>query len=307
MKITVVGAGNVGATAAQRIAERELAREVILVDIIEGVPQGKALDMAESAPVEGFDCRIVGTNGYEEAEGSDLVVVTAGLPRKPGMSRDDLLLKNAEIVRGVSGRIAEVAPDAILIVVTNPMDMMTYLAFKSTGFSSEKVMGMGGVLDSARFRYFIAEQLEVSVEDVSAFVLGGHGDLMVPLPRYATVSGIPIPELLSSEAIDVLVERTRGGGAEIVGYLKQGSAYYAPSSSIVQMVEAIVLNKRRVLPCAAWLTGQYGIRDLFVGVPVKLGAGGVEQIIEIGLTDEEQAALVRSAEHVRASIDKLGL
>lgn len=307
MKITVVGAGNVGATAAQRIAERELAREVVLVDIIEGVPQGKGLDMAESAPVEGFDCRIVGANGYDAAAGSDLVVVTAGLARKPGMSRDDLLLKNAAIIRGVCEQVARVAPGAILIMVTNPMDMMTALAFEATGFPFERVMGMGGVLDSARFRCFIAEELEVSVEDVSAFVLGGHGDLMVPLPRYATVAGIPIPELLSEETIDRLVDRTRNGGAEIVGYLKQGSAYYAPSASIAQMVEAIVRDKKRILPCAVRLAGQYGIHDLFVGVPVKLGARGVEAIIEIDLTDEERAALLRSAEHVQAGIAKLAL
>jgi len=307
MKITVVGAGNVGATAAQRIAERELAREVVLLDIVEGVPQGKGLDMAESAPVEGFDCRIVGTNGYDAAEGSDLVVVTAGLARKPGMSRDDLLFKNAEIIRGVSEQIARVAAGAILIVVTNPMDVMTLLAFRTAGSPPERVMGMGGVLDSARFRYFIAEELGVSAEDVSAFVLGGHGDLMVPLPRYATVAGIPIPELLPEEAIERLVDRTRNGGAEIVGHLKQGSAYYAPSASIAQMVEAIVRDKKRILPCAAWLTGQYGIRDLFVGVPVKLGARGVEEIIEIELTAEERAALGRSAEHVRVGIDKLAL
>jgi malate dehydrogenase len=307
MKITVVGSGNVGATTAQRIVDRELADEVVLVDVIEGVPQGKGLDMAESTPVEGTDTKVVGANGYTETANSDIVVITAGIARKPGMSRDDLQATNTSIVKSVSEQIRGSSPNAIVIVVTNPLDVMTYVALKVTGFEPHRVMGMAGILDSARFRYFIAEALDVSVEDVTAFVLGGHGDSMVPLPRYSGVAGIPLPDLMSQEEIDRLVQRTRDGGAEIVKYLKTGSAYYAPASSIAQMVESIVRNKKRILPCAAWLTGQYGISDLYVGVPVKIGRRGVEKIIEIELTPDERTALHKSAADVRANVQKLGL
>lgn len=307
MKIGVVGAGNVGATAAQRIAERELGREVVLLDVAEGIPQGKGLDMAESAPVESFDTLITGTNDPDALTGCDLVVITAGIARKPGMSRDDLQATNADIVGTVSGHVKRIAPDAIVIVVTNPLDAMAYVAFKTTGFPPHRVIGMAGILDSARYRYFIAKALDVSVEDVTAFVMGGHGDEMVPLPRYSSVAGIPLTELLDAPTIAQIVQRTRDGGAEIVGHLKTGSAYYAPSSAVAEMVAAIVRDKKRILPCAAWLTGQYGIRDLFVGVPIKLGAIGIESIIQIGLTPEESAALHRSAEAVRANIQKLEL
>ncbi len=305
MKIAVVGAGNVGATAAQHIAERELARELILLDVAEGIPQGKALDLAEASPVDRFDTRIAGTSDSGSLSGSDVVVITAGLARKPGMTRDDLLSTNADIVGSVCAHVKEIAPDAIVIVVTNPLDAMAYVALKVTEFSPARVVGMAGILDSARFRYFIASELDVSVEDVTAFVLGGHGDSMLPLPRYSSVAGIPISELLDQAAIERLVERTRNGGAEIVGHLKTGSAYYAPASAIAEMVTAIVRDKKRILPCAAWLTGQYGIQDLFMGVPVKLGASGVEEIIEIGLTPEEQNAFQASAEAVRSSVRKL--
>ena len=305
MKIAVVGAGNVGATAAQHIAERELARELILLDVAEGIPQGKALDLAEASPVDRFDTRIAGTSDSGSLSESDVVVITAGLARKPGMTRDDLLSTNADIVGSVCAHVKEIAPDAIVIVVTNPLDAMAYVALKVTEFSPARVVGMAGILDSARFRYFIAGELDVSVEDVTAFVLGGHGDSMLPLPRYSSVAGIPISELLDQAAIERLVERTRNGGAEIVGHLKTGSAYYAPASAIAEMVAAIVRDKKRILPCAAWLTGQYGIRDLFMGVPVKLGASGVEEIIEIGLTPEEQNAFQASAEAVRSSVRKL--
>ena len=305
MKIAVVGAGNVGATAAQHIAERELARELILLDVAEGIPQGKALDLAEASPVDRFDTRIAGTSDSGSLSESDVVVITAGLARKPGMTRDDLLSTNADIVGSVCAHVKEIAPDAIVIVVTNPLDAMAYVALKVTEFSPACVVGMAGILDSARFRYFIASELDVSVEDVTAFVLGGHGDSMLPLPRYSSVAGIPISELLDQAAIERLVERTRNGGAEIVGHLKTGSAYYAPASAIAEMVAAIVRDKKRILPCAAWLTGQYGIRDLFMGVPVKLGASGVEEIIEIGLTPEEQNAFQASAEDVRSSVRKL--
>ena len=305
MKIAVVGAGNVGATAAQHIAERELARELILLDVAEGIPQGKALDLAEASPVDRFDTRVAGTSDSGSLSGSDVVVITAGLARKPGMTRDDLLSTNADIVGSVCDRVKEIAPDAIVIVVTNPLDAMAYVALKVTEFSPARVVGMAGILDSARFRYFIACELDVSVEDVTAFVLGGHGDSMLPLPRYSSVAGIPLSELLDEAAIERLVERTRNGGAEIVGHLKTGSAYYAPASAIAEMVAAIVRDKKRILPCAAWLTGQYGIRDLFMGVPVKLGASGVEEIIEIGLTPEEQTAFQASAEAVRSSVRKL--
>ncbi len=305
-KIGIVGAGNVGATTAQRVAERELAREVVLLDVSEGIPQGKGLDMAESAPVERFDTRITGANNSEALAGSDLVVITAGIARKPGMSRDDLLATNADIVGSVSENIQRVAPHAIVIVVSNPLDVMAYVALKKTGFPAHRVVGMAGILDSARFRYFIADALDVSVEDVTAFVLGGHGDSMVPLPRYSSVAGIPLSELLDQTTIDALVQRTRNGGAEIVGHLKTGSAYYAPASATAEMVAAFAHDKKRILPCAAYLTGQYGLNDVFVGVPVKLGANGIESIIEIGLTPEENTALKNSADDVRENIAKLG-
>jgi len=296
-KVTVVGAGNVGATLAQRIAEKELA-DVISIDIVEGVPQGKALDNMEAAPVERFDAKIIGTNGYDESEGSDIVVITAGLPRKPGMSRDDLLWKNEEIVAGVTKEVVKRSPDTIIIVVSNPLDAMCEVARRVSGFPPERVIGMAGVLDSARMRAFIAMELNVSVENTHAFVLGGHGDTMVPLPRYSTVAGIPITELLSQDRIDAIVTRTRNGGAEIVNLLKT-SAWYAPSSATAEMVEAILKDKKKILPCAAYLQGEYGYDKLYVGVPVKLGRGGVEEIIEIKLTAEEKAALDKSADAVR--------
>ncbi len=305
-KITVVGAGNVGATVAQYAVERELG-DVVLVDVVEGLPQGKALDLLQAGPVHRYDCRLVGSNGYDETAGSDIVVITAGLARKPGMTRDDLLFKNAEIVTAVVAQVAPRSPQAILVLVTNPLDAMVQLAWRKSGFPPERVVGMAGVLDSARFRTFIARELDVSVENVTAFVLGGHGDTMVPLPRYSTVAGIPITELLPPERIQALVQRTRDGGAEIVGLLKTGSAYYAPAASTVEMVEAILKDKKKILPCAAYLTGQYGVRGLYVGVPVKLGRGGVEQVIEIRLTDEERAAFQRSAAAVRELVDKLKL
>jgi malate dehydrogenase len=297
-KVSIVGSGNVGATAAQRIADRELA-DIVLIDIIEGVPQGKALDLLQSGPVEGYDSQIVGTNDYKDTANSDIVIITAGLPRRPGMSRDDLLMKNYEIVKDVTEQVVKYSPKSILIVVSNPLDAMVQTAFKVSGFPKQRVMGMAGVLDSARFRTFIAMELSVSVENVQAFVLGGHGDTMVPLPRYSTVAGIPITELLPQERIDALVKRTRDGGAEIVGLLKTGSAYYAPSASTVEMVEAIFKDKKKILPCAAYLEGEYGIRGYYVGVPAKLGKGGVEEIIQIKLTPEENAALRRSADAVK--------
>lgn len=307
MKIGVVGAGHVGATSAQKIAARELASEVVLVDVAEGLARGLALDIAESAPVDRFDTRITGSADMESLDGAAVVVITAGVARKPGMTRDDLLTTNAEIVRSVTSGIRDVAPNAVLIVVTNPLDVMSCVALKASGFPPERVVGMAGVLDAARFRTFISDALDVSVEDVTAFVLGGHGDSMVPLPRYSAVAGIPLTELLDEPTIDRLVQRTRDGGAEIVGHLKTGSAYYAPASAVVEMVEAVVRDKKRILPCAAWLTGQYGIHDLYVGVPVKLGARGVESIIEIGLTESESAALQASAEAVRAGVKKLNV
>ena len=307
MKIGVVGAGNVGATTAQLISQQELAREVVLVDVAEGIPQGKALDMAESSPVERFDTRITGTNDPDALSNCGIVVITAGIARKPGMSRDDLLNTNAEVVGTVSEHVARVAPGAIVITVTNPLDVMTYVAFKKTGFPPERVVGMAGVLDTARYRYFLASELDVSVEDITAFVLGGHGDSMVPLPRYTTVAGIPVTELLDAATIARIVQRTRDGGAEIVAHLKTGSAYYAPASAVTEMVKSIVRDKKRVLPCAAYLTGQYGISELFVGVPVKLGANGVEGIIEIGLTPEESTALHASAAEVHTAVSSLNL
>jgi len=305
-KITIIGAGNVGATAAHWAAQKEMG-DIVLVDIIEGMPQGKALDLLETGPVEGFDSRVVGTNGYQETAHSDVVIITSGLARKPGMSREDLLAKNREIVSSVTQEIAKRSPEAILIVVTNPLDTMTYLAKKVSGFPKNRVVGMAGILDAARFRSFIAVELNCSVEDVQAFVLGGHGDEMVPLPRYSTVAGIPITELMSQGQIDRIVERTRKGGGEIVALLKTGSAYYCPSAAAVQMAEAILLDKKRILPCSAYLEGEYGLHDIYFGVPVKLGAGGVEQIIEVKLTPEERAALEKSAAAVKKSISELGL
>lgn len=301
-RITVVGAGHVGATAAQRIAERELAREVVLVDIVEGLPEGKALDQWESAPVEGFDTRVRGSQGYEETAGSGIYVVTAGLARKPGMSRDDLVTKNASIIRGIAEEIRERSPESIIIMVTNPLDVMAYVAKEVTGFPRERVLGMAGILDTARFRSFISLELDVSVEDVQALVLGGHGDSMVPLVSTVSVGGIPLTELLSADRIEALVERTRKGGGEIVGLLKTGSAYYAPSAAATQMVEAIVRDKKRILPCAAWLEGEYGLEGLFLGVPCKLGRAGMEQVLEVELGDAERDALHRSAEDVRATM-----
>ncbi|MEA2537931.1 MAG: malate dehydrogenase [Chloroflexota bacterium] len=304
-KVTVIGAGNVGATTAQRIAEAGLA-DVVLIDIVEGLPQGKGLDLAEAAPVVGHDARILGTNDYADTAGSDIVVVTSGLARQPGMSRDDLLAKNAGIVRSVVGQAAAQSPDAILIVVTNPLDAMCHVALEASGFPRERVLGMAGVLDSARFRTFIAQELGVSVEDTHAFVLGGHGDTMVPLPRYSTVAGVPITELLSPERIEALCERTANGGAEVVALLKTGSAFYAPAASTFAMVEAILLDRKRVLPCAVLLQGEFGVDGLFVGVPAILGAGGLERVFEIELTAAERVAFDRSAEAVRELVGKLG-
>ena len=298
-KITVVGAGNVGATTAQRIAEKELARRVVMVDVVEGVPQGKGLDQWQSAPIEGFDARITGTNAYDETAGSDVVVITAGIARKPGMSRDDLLNTNAGIVRQVSEQIKATSPDAIVIVVSNPLDVMCYVAKQVTGFPRERVIGMAGVLDTARYRAFLAESLDMSVRDIQAMVLGGHGDTMVPLISYTSVSGIPITQLMDKATLDAIVDRTRNGGAEIVKHLKTGSAYYAPSAGAVQMAEAIVKNQRRILPCAAWLQGEYGMKDLFLGVPCLLGRNGLEKVIEVTLTSDEKAALAKSADAVR--------
>jgi len=305
-KVTVVGAGNVGASAAQRIAEKHLA-DVVLIDVVEGIPEGKALDLWESAPVEGFDCRLKGTRDYADTAASDVVVITAGLARKPGMSRDDLLAKNYDIIKGVTEQVVRHSPNAILVVVTNPLDVMTQTAFRVSRFPKQRVVGMAGVLDSARFRSFIAEELDVSVTNVHAMVLGGHGDTMVPLPRFSTVAGIPIPELMPAATIDRLVERTRNGGAEIVAFLKTGSAYYAPSAAIVEMVDSILRDRKKILPCAAYLEGEYGIRGLFVGVPVKLGRQGVEQILEIALSEGEKKALDNSAAAVKELVDKLKL
>jgi len=303
-RVSIIGAGNVGASVAERIALRRLA-DVVMVDIIEGLPQGKALDLNEAAPVDAYDVRLTGSNGYEDTRDSDIVVITSGLPRKPGMTRDDLLQKNFEIVKAVTEQVARHSPRAILIVVSNPLDAMAYTALKASGFPRERVIGMAGVLDSARMRFFIADALGVSIENTHAFVLGGHGDTMVPLPRYSTVSGIPITELLTKDRIDAIVQRTRDGGIEVVNLLKSGSAYYAPASSIVQMVEAILLDKHLILPCAVYLSGEYGYRDLFLGVPARLGAKGMEKVIEIQLTTEEKAALDRSAAAVKELVSKL--
>lgn len=304
-KIAVVGAGYVGSTCSQLLAQKELAQEVVLLDIVEGIPQGKGLDQWQSAPIEGFDSRVIGANDYAEAEGSQVFVVTAGIARKPGMSRDDLLKTNAGVIGSVSREIKRVAPNAIVIMITNPLDVMAQVALEETGFPRERVIGMAGVLDTARYRSFIALELDVSIEDIQALVLGGHGDTMVPLASYTSVSGIPLSQLLSQDRIDSLIERTRKGGGEIVGHLKTGSAYYAPAAAAVQMVEAIVKNKRRILPCAAWLQGEYGMRDLYLGVPCMLGENGLERIIEVELDNEERAALENSAEHVRSIVSAL--
>jgi malate dehydrogenase len=309
-KVTVVGGGFVGSTTAQRITDAELA-DVVLTDILDGVPAGKALDMLESTPISGSDARVTGistgADDYRETANSDIVVVTAGFPRKPGMSRDDLLKANYDVIKAVIEGIVKFSPNSILIMVTNPLDAMAQAAYKISGFSKNRVIGMAGVLDSARMSTFVASELNVSVENVNSFVLGGHGDDMVPLPRFSTVAGIPLPELLSREKIDAIVTRTRKGGAEIVNLLKTGSAYYAPSAAVTEMVEAILKDKKKILPCAAYLEGEYGIRGLFVGVPVKLGARGIEQIIEIKLTPEEKAALDKSAASVKELVTVLGV
>ena len=306
-KITVVGAGNVGATTAQRLAEKALARTVVLVDVVEGVPQGKGLDQWESAPIEGFDTRVVGANDYGPAAGSGIVVITAGIARKPGMSRDDLVRTNADIVKQVSGQVRQHCPGAIVVMVSNPLDVMCWVAKEVTGFPRERVIGMAGVLDTARYRAFLAEALDVSVEDIQAMVLGGHGDTMVPLVSYTTVSGIPVSQLIAADRLAKIVDRTRSGGAEIVAFLKTGSAYYAPSAAAVQMVEAIVQDKKRVLPCAAWLEGEYGLSGLYCGVPCKLGSGGLEQILEVELTAAERAALDKSAAAVKETMKAVTL
>ena len=305
-KITIVGAGNVGATAAHWAAEKELG-DIVLVDIIEGMPQGKALDLMESRPVEGFDVTITGTNGSEETAGSDLVIITSGLPRKPGMSREDLLQKNKEIVTAVTKSVAAKSPDSTIIVVSNPLDTMSYVAKTISGFPKNRVMGMAGILDTARFRVFIAMELNVSVEDIHALVLGGHGDSMVPLPRYSSVGGIPLTQLLSKEKIDAIVSRTRKAGGEIVALLKTGSAYYSPSASVIQMAEAILKDKKRILPCCTYLEGEYGLNDIYFGVPVKLGSDGIEQVLEVSLTEEEKALVQQSGKAVKESISSLRL
>ncbi len=303
-KVTVVGGGHVGATTAQRIVEKELA-DVVLVDIVEGMPQGKALDLLQAGPVEGYDCHLEGANSYEATAGSDVVVVTAGLPRKPGMSRDDLLLKNAAIVKSVTEQVARHSPEAIVIIVSNPLDAMCHVAHWVSGFPRNRVMGMAGILDSARFRTFIAMELKVSVESTHAFVLGGHGDTMVPLARYSTVAGIPITELIPADRLEAIIQRTRDGGAEIVKLLGTGSAYYAPSAGAAEMVESILKDKKKILPCAAHLDGEYGISNLFVGVPVKLGRDGIEEIVQINLTTDEKSQLQKSAAAVQSLVDVL--
>ncbi|MBW2437850.1 MAG: malate dehydrogenase [Desulfobacterales bacterium] len=303
-KVTVIGAGNVGATAAQRLAEKELC-DVVLIDIVEGVPQGKSLDLTEAAPIEKHDAHLTGANAYDDSAESDIVIITAGIPRKPGMSRDDLIGTNAGIVKTVTEQVTAASPNSILIIVSNPLDAMCHVAHQVSGFPKERVIGMAGVLDSARFRAFIAMELNVSVENTHAFVLGGHGDTMVPLPRYSTVAGIPITELIPQDRIDALVERTRNGGAEIVALLKTGSAYYAPASAAVEMAESILKDKKKILPCAVYLEGEYGINDLFIGVPVKLGSRGAEEVIEITLTETEKAALQHSADAVQELKDIL--
>ena len=301
-KVTVVGSGNVGATVAHRLADKQLA-DVVMIDILEGVPQGKGLDLLEAGPIEGYDCRIRGTNDYAETRNSDLVVMTAGFPRKPGMSRDDLLKANHDVVRTAIEQAVKYSPDSILIVVTNPLDAMAQTAFKVSGYSKNRVIGMAGILDTARYRTFIAEALNVSVQNVQGFVLGGHGDTMVPVPRYTTVAGIPVGELMPRDQLDSIIKRTANGGAEIVNLLKAGSAFYAPSAAVVEMIDAIFNDRKKILPCAAYLEGEYGIHGLFVGVPVKLGARGIEQIIEIKLTAEEHAALQKSAAAVKELVE----
>lgn len=305
-KITVVGAGHVGATAAQGLARKELARQVVMIDIVEGVPQGKGLDQWESAPIDGFDTRLVGTNSYEDTAGSDIVIVTAGIARKPGMSREDLLNTNAGIVRDVAENVRNTSPDAIVIMVSNPLDVMAYVCKETTGFPRERVVGMAGILDTARYRSFIAMALDISVEDIQALVLGGHGDTMVPLASYTTVSGIPLAQLMPEDKIEALIERARAGGAEIVGLLKSGSAYYAPGAAVVQMAEAIARDKKRILPCAAWLEGEFGFDGFYLGVPCKLGASGLEKVVEVELTEAERSALQRSADAVRETMALLG-
>ncbi len=305
-KITVVGSGNVGATVAHRLVDKQLA-DVVLIDILEGIPQGKGLDLLEAGPIEGYDCRIRGTNNYADTANSDLVVMTAGFPRKPGMSRDDLLKANFDVVKGTIEQVAKYSPDCILIVVTNPLDAMAQTALKVSGFSRNRVIGMAGVLDTARYRTFIAEALNVSVQNVQGFVLGGHGDTMVPVPRYTTVAGIPVGELMPADQLEAIIKRTRNGGAEIVNLLKAGSAYYAPSAAVAEMVDAIFNDRKKILPCAAYLEGEYGINGLFVGVPVKLGARGIEQIIEIKLTPEEKGALQKSADSVKELVQIIGV
>ncbi|GAA5529676.1 malate dehydrogenase [Herpetosiphon gulosus] len=303
-KVTIIGAGFVGSTCAHWLASKELA-DVVLVDIVEGIPQGKGLDLLQSGPVEGFDVSVIGTNSYEETTDSDVVILTSGAPRKPGMTREDLLKINAEITKSNIEKVAKTSPNACIIVVNNPMDTMTYLARVASGFPKERVMGQGGVLDAARYRTFLAQELNVSVEDIQAMLMGGHGDEMVPLPRYTTVSGIPVTEFISAERLNQIVERTKKGGGEIVSLLKTGSAYYAPAAATIQMVEAILKDKKRVLPAAAYLEGEYGINDLYFGVPVVLGAGGVEKILELPLSDDEKALMAKSAELVRSSVDTL--
>ena len=305
-KITIVGAGNVGATTAHWVASKELG-DIVLVDVLDGIPQGKSLDLMEAGPVEDLDVTLTGSNSYEATANSDLVIITAGLARKPGMSRDDLLAKNSEIIKEVTKQVAKFSPKTIIIMVSNPLDVMAYEAMKVSGFPKQRVVGMAGILDTARFRTFVAMELNVSVEDIQALVLGGHGDSMVPLPRYTTVGGVPITELMSEDRVAALIERTRKGGIEIVNFLKTGSAYYAPAAAATQMAEAILKDKKRLLPCAADLEGEYGLRDVFVGVPVILGAKGVEKILVVRLTKEEQAALAKSAETVKANIAKLKL
>jgi malate dehydrogenase len=303
-KVTVIGAGNVGATAAQRLAEKELC-DVVLIDIVEGVPQGKALDLAQAAPVEKHDAHLIGANTYEASANSDIVIITAGIPRKPGMSRDDLLATNKGIIKSVTKQVVQYSPKSILIIVSNPLDAMCHVAMEESGFPKQRIIGMAGVLDSARFRAFISMELNVSVENISALVLGGHGDTMVPLPRFSTVAGVPITELIAPERIEAMVTRTRNGGAEIVSLLKTGSAYYAPASAAVEMAESILKDKKKILPCAAYLTGEYGISGLFVGVPVKLGKNGIEQIISLKLTAEEKKALAKSAAAVQELVDAM--
>ncbi|NNF04090.1 MAG: malate dehydrogenase [Rhodothermales bacterium] len=304
MKITVVGAGNVGATVAECVARKDMVGEVVLIDIVDGLPQGKALDMQEAAPIHLFDTRVRGTNDYDDTAGSDICVITAGLPRKPGMSRDDLLAKNASIVESVTEQFAAKSPDAIVIVVSNPLDVMTYVAYMTSGFPSKRVMGMAGVLDTARYRAFIAMELGVSVKDIQALLMGGHGDTMVPLPRYTTVGGIPLPELMDGDTIDSIVQRTKSGGGEIV-QLMGTSAWYAPGAAAAEMVEAIVKDSGRVLPSAVWMNGQYGLDGMFIGAPARLGRGGVEEIVEVDLTDDEMELMKQSAEHVRANLENL--